>query len=92
MELPIGFRVSGPFLRKGPIIEEGPLAEPKGPLERGLGTRPRVYMRGDYYVVPPEWRAYTHVCTHVSKDCAHHVGLILRRGELYNWLRNITSD
>ena len=53
MELPIGFRVSGPFLRKGPIIEEGPLAEPKGPLERGLGTRPRVYMRGDYYVVPP---------------------------------------
>ena len=22
-------------------------------MERGLGTRPRVYMRGDYYVVPP---------------------------------------
>ena len=62
IELPIGFRVSGPFQRKGPIINAN-----GEHLHVTISVHQHaVIYEGGLLRSPPEWRAYTHVCTHVA--------------------------
>ena len=63
MAKPLGFRVSGLFRMNSPIKKT------KGRPSVGLP----VYMRGDYYVVPPN-TAHVGVGTRVSLACAHAPG------------------
>ena len=67
MELPLGFRVSGSFGTKDPIktVIGSPITVTISGASQSVS-----YYEGGLLRSPPEWRAYTHVCTHVAKDCA----------------------
>ena len=40
------------------------------PYQWAVARFRRALYEGGLLRSPPEWRAYTHVCTHVAKDCA----------------------
>ena len=73
MDLPLGFRVSGPFQRKGPIKIRGSW---RLPLKRARARHEasRLY-EGGLLRSPPEWRAYTRRCARMLRICTWRGGL-----------------